>query len=61
MKKQIKDLTNEEFEVYILNSEYGIKLIDKLKEFVNVDSPISLYNFAKLVVRLLENEINIDN
>ena len=60
MKKQIKDLTNEEFEEYILNTDKGIELSNKLKEVEFIDSPIELYNYAKFIINYLEQEIVID-
>ena len=60
MKKQIKDLTNEEFEEYILNTDKGIELSTKLQEVEFIDSPIELYNYAKFIINYLEQEIIID-
>lgn len=60
MKKQIKDLTNEEFEEYILNTDKGVELSSKLQEVEFIDSPIELYNYAKFIINYLEQEIIID-
>ena len=60
MKKQIKDLTNEEFEEYILNTDKGVELSTKLQEVEFIDSPIELYNYAKFIINYLEQEIIID-
>ena len=60
MKKQIKDLTNEEFEEFILNTDKGVELSSKLKEVEFIDSTNALYNYAKFVINYLEQEITID-
>ena len=60
MKKQIKDLTNEEFERFILNTDKGVELSTKLQEVEFIDSPIELYNYAKFIINYLEQEIIID-
>lgn len=61
MKKQIKDLTIDEFEKYILNTELGDKMQESLTEIEEVDDPNSLYTFAKRLLKFLETEIIIDN
>ena len=60
MKKQIKDLTIDEFEKYILNTELGEQIQDRLKDVEEVDDPNGLYSFTQRLIKFLETEIIID-
>ena len=61
MKKQIKDLTADEFEKYILNTELAEKIQEELKDAEEVGDPNSVYSFAQRLIKFLETEITIDN
>lgn len=60
MKKQIKDLTKEEFETWVCDTTLGRNYEKMLEEAVSGDAPIDIYNGAKLVIHVFEQEIEIN-
>lgn len=60
MRKRIKDLTAKEFEAWVENTPIGRNYERMLEEAVAGDEPIDVYNGAKLILHVFEQEIDID-